>query len=372
MITFFRSALIRLVWIPATFLVAQEDYPTLPNKEFQATLDQFIDSFSGKEEAETKVRNFALLNSILGLHEKGATDQLLVSFFLIEDMEEYFLKKEIWKTVAAVKRSECAFSASRFLALVDPRYASGIMEIMAYVDAAKGSQACDFSRYVSVLKVNKKEPIERLIIYMFKMSPEGALRALLEVYGEELEPDERTAILAGVQEVSALTREHSIALKGLRSAVWIREFLMDLKDYNNWYLDLYIAVSLRKMAIDNFSPELNEYFRSKPDSLANRFRESGQGRGVLAHFPPREIILPERSKFADERGEILAESRAERTSRVKKDVSDSVDAKSKQVEPEETLIEEDPPQWPYVLLAGAILGIALLLHRAWRRNRGSN
>ena len=373
MTALFRLCLFLLLWIPARFLAAKE-YPTPPDEEFQYKLNYSIEEAFGMgiEIAQEKFTDFAYLDAKLALHEEGATDQLLVSLFRTENMESYVIKKLIWRTVAEVKRSECAVSASKFLAVLAPGYTEEFIEVMDWGDSPRNSQAWDFSHYVPILEANKEDPFERLIVYMFTMSPEGALRALFEVYREEFEPDERAYILARVQEASALIRRYSSTLNSLESSVWVKEFLMELKDYDNWYLDLYIASSLRKMAIDNFSPELNEYFRSKPDSLANRFRESGQVRGVLAHFPPREIILPERSEIADERGEILAESRAERTSRVKKDVSDSVDAKSKQVEGEETLIEEDQRQWPFVLGAGAILGIALLLHRAWRRNRGSN
>ena len=372
MVAFIRLILFVILCTPASFLVAQAKYLISPDEEFQAKLVRFIKDFYWKAGTETKVADFALLNAKLALYEEGATDQLLLAFFLIEGMEEYIILEEIWKTVAVVKRSECGLSASRFLAVLNQAHAKGIMEVMVSGDYPGNSKAWDFSHYIPVLEANKEEPIERLIAYMFEMSPEGALRSLFEVYGEELEPDDRADILTRAQQASALIRRYSSTLQSLESSVWIEEFLMELKEYDNWFLDLYIASSLRKMTIDNFSPELNEYFRSKPDSLANRFRESGQGRGVLAHFPPREIILPERSEIADERGEILAESRAERTSRVKKDESDSVDAKSKQVEPEETLIEENQRQWPFVLVAGAILGIALLLHRAWRRNRASN
>ena len=353
------------------FLVAQDESPIPPDEDFQSKLDRFIEGLYANEIAKEQVTDFAFLNSKLALSEEGATEQLLVSFFRTEDMVKYIILEEIWRTVAEVKRFECALSASKFLAALEPPYVEGFVEIMISGDQPGESRAWDFRHYVPVLEANKEDPFERLIIYMFEMSTDVALRTMMSIYEEDLDSKKKSVILARASIISGYIRKYGSRFDFDHEVDEMLAFFADLQKYDSWYLDTYMVACLKAAYLTNVSKELNEYFESKPHSLANRFRKS-EGRYGMDGIPPREIRLPDRSETADERDDILAESRAERTSRVKKDESDSVDAKSKQVEPEETLIEEDQRQWPYVLLAGAILGIALLLHRAWRRNRGSN
>ena len=74
------------------------------------------------------------------------------------------------------------------------------------------------------------------------------------------------------EEIAWNLRRHDQLFTEGGSVDGIVDFFVGLTEYDEWFLDLFIAVCLKKDRLQNVSPKLNQYFSSKPESLAGKLR----------------------------------------------------------------------------------------------------
>lgn len=257
-----------------------------------------IRNFLSGKIPEEKVYDAEFLEKQLDSPDSSAFEQVLILFQGTISSQELLIQREIWKTLAKSNPNKAAILYSEQLAKTPPEKMKTMFEMAASSDYSESlKRPWDFSRYKPILETTKEKPFDRLIAYMLQQSPGDGLKQLIDVYGDDLSTDKKNEIVRKSLEITDYLKNHGNLFE-LRSSPEesfkegsmgqiTLNFFLELKSLNKWYLDAFMAAALKKSGAPNVSPELIEYFQSKPDSLANKLRRNDG----IASLPPQKISL---------------------------------------------------------------------------------
>lgn len=330
--------------------------------------DLIRDFLSGKI-PEEKIYDPDFLEKQLGAPDSNAFEQVLKSFQSGISSHEFLIQREIWKTLVKSNPNKGATLYAEQLAGTAPEKLKAMFEVAASSDYSESSKRpWDFSRYRPILEATKEEPFDRLIAYMLQQSPGDGLKQLVDVYGDDLGAKQKRNIVRKALEITDHLRNHG-SLFELRSSPEesfeegsmgqrALDFFLELKGLDKWYLDVFIVAALEKSGSSNVSPDLIEYFESKPDSLANKLRQDGG----IASLPPQKISLESlKNEQGKERENRLRGNNPDNLR--KQELSSRSDEKSQR---QEVIAEPKKFNLPWIIAGVLLVGILVLLFKMFR------
>jgi hypothetical protein len=322
------------------------------------------DFLSGKI-AEEKLYDAQFLEIKLSSSDSSAFDQVLTSFQNSMSSQEFLIQREIWKTLVKSNPTTASISYAEHLAATSPEKLKIMFEVAASSDYSGSSERpWDFSQYRPILEATEDEPFERLISYMLRQSPGDALKQLVDVYGDDLNTKQRKDIITKGLQITDYLRNHG-SLFELRSSPKesfeegsigqiAMDFFLELKSLDKWYLDVFVVAALEKSGAVNVSPELIEYFKSKPESLANKLRQGGGS----AFLPAQKISL---ESLKNGQGETLRNDIIENRLNDRRQQKPNNSPNRKGEQPQEYVDEVIQPNLPWIITGVLLLvGLGLL------------
>lgn len=246
----------------------------LENIQIQEEIDVFFEEIISGERGNEILGDFSALKEQLPYSEGKLLEQLLDSVFRSQSEVEFALKKQAWVTVAREQPSGAAISSSMMLSEegeeIRVKTLIGIMLDSDYPPSPEEDWNLD--KYWPIFKATQENPFYRLVIYAYEAAPSKALEMMLELYGENIAAEDRQNIIKKAEEIAQNLRQHDQLFDEGESVDGIVDFFVGLTKFDEWFLDLFIAVCLKKDRLQNVSSELNQYFSSKPESLAEKLR----------------------------------------------------------------------------------------------------
>ncbi len=224
--------------------------------------------------------------------DRELVEELLASAFSAESHLDFLVKKVVWVALAKEQPSEAALCSTVMLSEMEEEIRVKTLTEMMRDSDSPANQDTDwnFDKYRAILKATQEEPFERLLVYAFEVAPHKALKIMLELYGKNIPAEEQQDILHQSERLAANLRQHDRLIGEDEKAEDLVRFLVGLTDYDEWFLDLYVAACLEKGRLNNVSPELNAYFSSKPEELAEKFRQrTGVGSFPMQNLPIEKL-----------------------------------------------------------------------------------
>ena len=199
------------------------------------------------------------------------------------------MKKLVWVALAKEQPAEAALCSAVMLSEMEKEIRVKTLTRMMRDSDSPTNQDADWNldKYRAILKATQEEPFERLLVYVFEVAPHKALKIMLELYGKNIPAKEQQDILRQSDRIAVNLRQHDRLIGEDEKVEDLVRFLVGLTDYDEWFLDLYIAACLEKGRLNNVSPKLNTYFSSKPEGLAEKFRQ----RAGVGSFPMQNLPI---------------------------------------------------------------------------------
>ena len=346
--------------LTSSFVSAQYNFVSKEIRSAQTNIDSFFGKILTREEKKEIINDPIKLKERISIPENQLLDQVLLSVFKSKSEVEYSLRKQAWITLAKNSPSEAAISSSEILSSVDEgirvKTLVGIMEAVDAPESFSG-RSWDFSHYLPIFELTKDKPFERLLLYTYQKSPGDALMQMLCVYGDDLSKVEKKNITDKTDRISNNLRKGDLGDREM-DVDDVVEFFLELKEYDKWYFDLFIAVCLEKDRLRNISPKLNEYFESKPDSLANKLRQDGG----IASLPPQKISLESlKNEQGKERENRLRGNNPDNLG--KREISSRSDEKSQR---QEEIAELKKSSLPWIIAGVLLVGILFLVLKTFK------
>lgn len=353
----FFITLIALLVCPFNLATAQ-----LESFEIQREVDVFFEEIISGERDNEILGDFSALKEQLPYSEGKLLEQLLASAFRSQSEVEFALKKQAWVTAARELPSGAAISSSMMLSEegeeIRVKTLIGMMLDSDYPPSPEEDWNLD--KYWPIFKATQEDPFHRLVVYAYEAAPNKALEMMLELYGENIGAEERQKIIKKAEEIAQNLRQHDQLFDEGESVDRIVDFFVGLTKFDEWFLDLFIAVCLKKDRLQNVSPELNQHFSSKPESLAEKFR---MGLSV-ASLPKQQLPLEKIIELNQQTPKAVYDKQA--TSQKTRDVK---------VLPNESKSPSEKPRsfsWLYWILGALILGGIGVLVRNERKGSSAS